>query len=271
MAKWNLPWNRIFKIALLIYGITGILLYYAQDWVLFKPTAVRKQQRYPFETPYTELNLSYDKGSNLNLIQFKSSDSIPTGVVLYFHGNRHNISWYARHVPFFRDRNLEVWMIDYPGYGKSTGTMTEQKFYDYATVVYDLAAKKFPKDSIILYGRSLGSGIASELASRKSCNKLILETPYYSIPSLVGFYFFMYPTGRMIHFQFPTYKYIQTVNAPVVIFHGTHDGVIPYLHASKLKKVLAPKDQFITIPGGSHNDLETFPLFQKKLDSLLRL
>ena len=126
-------------------------------------------------------------------------------------------------------------------------------------------------DSIIIFGKSFGTGIAAYVASEKKCQQLILETPYYSIPALFGSYAPIYPTTRMSIYKIPTYQYIQQVKVPVTIFHGTDDGVIPYSNAARLKAVLKPTDEFITIEKGTHHNLNDFPLFRQKLDSLLNL
>lgn len=163
----------------------------------------------------------------------------------------------------------EVWMMDYPGFGKTIGELTEQKLYQHASLIYTLANNRFSKDSIIIFGKSLGTGIASQLASIKNCRRLILETPYYSIPDLFSYYAPIYPTDFMCRFRIPTADYLREVFVPVTIFHGTKDEVIPYLNAAKLKNVLKPEDEFITIPGGGHNNLSDFEVFNKKIDSLL--
>ena len=75
----------------------------------------------------------------------------------------------------------------------------------------------------------------------------------------------------MIHYKIPSYEYLQQVIVPVTIFHGTSDGIIPYSNAQKLQPFLKPTDQFITIEGGSHNDLNDYPLYHQKLDSLLKI
>jgi uncharacterized protein len=74
----------------------------------------------------------------------------------------------------------------------------------------------------------------------------------------------------MIHFKLPTYQYLQNVSTPVIIFHGTDDTTIPYRNAKKLKPFLKPGDAFVTIEEAHHNDLQKFPQYQQKLDSLLR-
>jgi hypothetical protein len=81
----------------------------------------------------------------------------------------------------------------------------------------------------------------------------------------------MYPTGRMIKYKFPTNEYLLKVTAPVTIFHGTDDRLIPYKNAARLKKLLKPGDEFITIPGGGHNNLTRRNEMTSKLDSLLSL
>lgn len=254
---------------MIIYCLPGIALYYGQDKFLFHPEAVDREQPYNFHEPHKEINLPYSQTANINIVQFTTTDSVPKGVVLYFHGNRKNISRYAAAAPAFTKQGYELWMIDYPGYGKSTGEFTEQKLYDWALVFYKLARARFRPDSIILYGRSMGSGIATQLAAIRDCKYLLLETPYYSFPSVVGTYAPIYPVERMIRFKIPTWQYLQQVTAPVVIFHGTDDGVIRYSNAKRLLPYLKKGDQFITIENGSHNDLAGSAVYQKKLDSLL--
>ena len=253
----------------MLYGLIGIAVYYFQDYILFHPEKMAKEHTYDFSLPHKEINIPFNDSCNINIIQFTTA--VPCkGVVLYFHGNRKNIAWYAKYAPNFTSHGYEVWMMDYPGYGKSTGVLTEQRLYAYAEQLYILAASRFAKDSIILYGKSMGTGIAACIASRKNCKELILETPYYSITSLSAHYFPMYPVERMIHYKIPAYQYLQQVIVPVTIFHGTSDGVIPFSNAEKLQPFLKASDKFFTIEGGSHNNLNDFPVFHQKLDSLLK-
>ena len=137
--------------------------------------------------------------------------------------------------------------------------------------VYQLARIKYKPEQIIIYGKSLGTGIAAELASIRDCKRLILETPYKNIPSIFQQYLWMYPVNRMIRFKIPTNEFLTKVVAPVTIFHGTDDRMIPYKNALQLKETLKGIDEFITIKSGEHNDLNAFPLFRNKLDSLLNL
>jgi pimeloyl-ACP methyl ester carboxylesterase len=257
------------KIILLIYCFIGIAVYYAQDYVILRPETSSKDFKYTFDFPHKEVNIPFDKKSNINIIQFTPAQDSSKGVVLYFHGNRNNIQRYRRFVPNFTKHGYEVWMIDYPGFGKSTGTFSEQTVYDWSLVMYNLARKRFGTDSIIIYGKSLGTGVAAQLASVRDCKILVLETPYYSMTSLAGTYFWMYPLEKMMHIKLPTNEYLAKVTAPVVFFHGTDDGVIPYSNAVKLKTVMKKGDEFVTIEGGNHRNLNGFKEMQVKLDSIL--
>lgn len=258
-----------FKIVLFIYVLGGIALYFLQDYILFRPVSLKREHNYDFTEKHKDINIPITENSNLNIVQFFSTDSITKGVVLYFHGNKKNISWYAKFSPYFTQNGYEVWIIDYPGFGKSTGKFTEQILYDWADHMYKFARSKFNADSIIIYGKSMGTGIAARLASVNPCKKLILETPYYDFPSVLKQYFPFYPVDWMIHYEIPTHRYLQNVAAPITIFHGTDDDVIRYSNAERLKKFLKPGDEFITIKNGEHNDLFKFKETVEKLDSLL--
>ena len=259
-----------FKILFLVYLAVGIALYFLQDKFIFHPKKLPADFAYQFGMPFREINLPVSAEKNLSIIQFTVPDSIRKGIVLYFHGNRQNINRYARYAPGFTRSNYEVWMMDYPGYGKSTGKRSERVLYSDALLLYKMAISKVPAEQIILYGKSLGTGIAAQLASVRDCKRLILETPYYSMDALARHYFFMYPVMPLTKYTLPTYQHFEYIKAPITIFHGTKDGVIPFKQARWLTKK-NPGTILITIDKGRHNNLEEFPLFRQQLDSLLAL
>lgn len=264
--------KRIFfwvKLIIIIYCGGGISLYYLQDYFLFHPKKLAADHAFSFKIPFKEFQIPVNKTDTISLIKFFPSDSFPKGVVVFFHGNMENVEYYERFVPAFTKHGFEVWMPDYPGYGKSTGERNEKKLYETAWLVQKLAMNKYHSDSIIVYGKSLGTGIAAYVATVSKCKQLILETPYYSISGLFARYAFIYPTSAMIRYKIPTGEFLEEVKVPVTIFHGTSDHIIPYRFAEKLKVSLKPGDQFITIPGGKHNDLPNSEIYQRAMDSLL--
>jgi len=266
--------KRIFcwiQIILIIYIVAGVALFFLQDFILFQPVTLKRNKTYNFKEPHKDISIPINNKDTLNLVDFANTSTIRRGIVLYFHGNKKNIAWYAKYIPYFTNEGYEVLMIDYPGFGKSTGKLTEQKLYNWALQIYRIAIKRFPADSILIYGKSMGTGIAAELASIRDCKRLILETPYYDFPSVIKHYLPIYPVNWMLHYQLPTYQHLQNVAAPVTLFHGTADWVVSYQNSKRLLPYLKKGDELITIKKGSHNDLYNFPETITKLDSLLLL
>jgi uncharacterized protein len=261
---------RGIKWLIFLYAFVGIALFFLQDYFLFHPLKLARDYRYQFNTSFEEVDIPFNKKDTINMVKFFPADSIRRGVVIYFHGNKENINRYAKFADNFTKHGYEVWMEDYPGFGKSIGERNEVILYHQAAKIYTMAVSKYNKEQVVIFGKSFGTGIAAQLASVKDCRQLILETPYYSIPDLFGCYAPLYPTANMTNYKIPSSEFLEKVKVPITIFHGTDDGVIPYRCAVKLKTVLKPADEFITIENGTHNNLNDFLLFHQKLDSLLR-
>ena len=202
MGKIILRWLQI---TLIIYCGIGIALYYLQDKFLFHPKKLPATHTFGFSEPFGEYMIPLNKTDTISMVKFLPAGSSRKGLVIYFHGNMENIEHYAVYTGAFTSKGYEVWMPDYPGFGKSTGKLTEDNMYRMALQVQKLAASTISTDSIIIYGKSLGTGIAAYTASVSKCRTLILETPYYSIPSLFAHYAFIYPTKQMINYKIPTY------------------------------------------------------------------
>ncbi len=261
---------RWLKIIILLYAAIGIALYYLQDKFIFHPKKLDSSYQYKFDGRFEEMNIPFNETDTMNLVKFFPADSMSRGVIIYYHGNKNNIDHYAAFTKPFTKLGYEVWMEDYPGFGKSTGEITERKLYDQAMQVQKMASAKFGTDSIVIYGKSLGTGIAAYVAANSKAKMLLLETPYYSIPSLFNGYAFIYPTTTMSNYKIPTNEYLQEVKYPVLIFHGTNDGVTPYRTSVKLKAVLKPTDKYITIQDATHHNVNASETYFKVLDSLLK-
>jgi alpha-beta hydrolase superfamily lysophospholipase len=260
---------RWLKWLFFLYIFIGGALFFLQDYFLFHPVKLARDYHYQFDTPFEEVDIPFNKTDIINMVKFFPADTIRKGVVIYFHGNKGNIGRYGKFAVNFTKHGYEVWMEDYPGFGKSRGTRNEEILYGEAAKIYTMAAEKYAKEQIVIFGKSFGTGVAAQLASVKECSQLILETPYYSIPDLFSCYAPIYPVLNMTNYKIPVNQFLQKVKVPITIFHGTDDGVIPYRCAAKIKAVLKPTDEFITIEDGTHNNLNDFALFHQKLDSLL--
>src|SRR5205085_9545977 len=122
---------RVLKLGLLVYAIGGIVIYYFQDKLFYHPEKLPASHAYNFDQPFGEVNIPYNNTSTINIIQFHTHGQ-PKGVVLYFHGNRQNIAHYADYAKNFTSNGYEIWMFDYPGFGKSTGLFNEQMIYNWS-------------------------------------------------------------------------------------------------------------------------------------------
>ncbi len=254
-----------------VYCGAAVALYFMQHKLLFHPSSLPGNHKFDFKNTFEEINFRPDSETSIHLIRFIPADSVEKkGAVIYFHGNSENINHYAIHADRFLSFGYEVWMMDYPGFGKSTGKMDIELLYHSAGEVYKMVREKgFSPQNILIYGKSLGTGIASNLASKKECRHLILETPYYSLGYAASKHLWMFPVEYMMKYEIPSYKYFKDIAAPVTIFHGTKDEVVSYKNAALLAKNFKKTDRLITIEGGKHNDLNNFPQMQNKLNELL--
>ena len=218
MKKSFMRWA---KVLVLIYCVVGIALFYGQERLIFHPTTVDRKAKWNIAGPFKELNIPYDATTNINVLQFDANglaaDSLAKGVVLYFHDSRGNNGDYAGVAPEFTAKGYQLWLIDYPGYGKSTGQLSEKKLYEQALIFYKLARSRWQPGQIVIYGQGLGTGIAAQLAAVRDCRRLILESPYTSMTSVLRRYFFLYPVKQMLHYHLPTNEYLEKVTAPVTV------------------------------------------------------
>lgn len=262
--------KKIISIMLLVYLVGGLLIYFFQETLIFRSRALPASHQFDSSLPHHEITVAVNKQDTLHAVLYRPDSGAIRGLVLYFHGNRQNIGWYEKFVPYFTQLGYEVLMPDYPGYGKSKGKITEQKLYEWATLTYQIARKRYAADSLIIYGKSLGTGIAAQLASRRDCKHLILETPYYRFSDVLQRFLPLYPMNLLLRYQLPTYQYLPLVSAPITLLHGTKDGIVSFAQSQKLSALFKPQDKLVVVEGGSHNDLYRFPKTSEWLASTLR-
>lgn len=242
---------------------------YLQKKVLFRPTVLPMGHRFEFDEPWEEHFLDTPDGVRLNALFFPTPAPARRGVVLYFHGNRDNLQrWGAMHRDFTR-LGYDFFGLDYRGYGKSTGDHEEARYLEDAELAYGWLRQKYDPEEIVLYGRSLGSGMASHLAARVPARLLILETPFDNIRGLLASHVRRHEPPFEPAFLFPNDENLQKTTLPILIFHGTRDRIVPFASAKNLEKVLKPGDEFVTLEGGSHHNLNSFTVYQEKLQTWL--
>ncbi len=259
----------LLRIVVVLYLLLWVSVYAGQRYIVFHPEVLDDDFQYAFDADFKEGFLETNDKVPINYLHFKTEEA-RRGVILYFHGNSENLDFWGAMQKDFTSRGYDVFMIDYRGFGKSEGKVSEQKTYVDAKMTYDfLLQQGYRPEEIILYGRSLGSGIAAQLATHVAARQLVLETPYYNMRSLFLDQVFILWLPFDLKYQFRNDQHIPQVPYPVTIIHGTEDRVVPYRNAIRLKEKLNVKDSFITIEDGAHKNLGTYPLFQQTLDRIL--
>ncbi len=261
-------WQYILLIVLGAYLALSLFLYFLQDYFLFKPEKLPPEFQFYYENQQTEeYNIETRDGATINGLRFIAKN--PKGVVFYLKGNSKSIKGWGKFAVDFTRHGYDVIMVDYRGFGKSTGRRTQKAVKRDMQVVYNKIKEKVPEKYIILYGRSLGSGFATKLASMNNPKMLILDAPYYSLSKVAKKFIPFMPLSLLIKFPMPTYKWLKYVNCPIHIIHGTDDRLIPYKTSVKLSRIKAKITTLHTVIGGGHKNLNTFESYHKMLSEIV--
>lgn len=261
-------WTTISIVVISLYIVGNIVIYFWQDQFLFKPEKLPAD--FEFKYPnlnFKEYNLEKAPGININGIHFSISN--PKGIVFYLKGNSKSIKGWGKFAIDFTRQGFDVVMVDYRGFGKSTGKRTEDSIKDDLQYVYDFIKSQVDEKFIILYGRSLGSGFAAKLASVNNPRMLVLESPYYSLTKVTKRFVPFMPMSLLMRFPIRTYKYLQYVDCPIKIIHGTNDKLIPFSTAVTLSKINAKHTRLYPVIGGRHNNLHTFEEYHRMMEEIL--
>ncbi len=251
-----------------LYLMIGSLIYFFQEKLLFLPTVLEQDYQFEFQSPFEELFFKTDEDAVINALHFKAES--PKGILLYFHGNAGDLSRWGKLTEYFVALNYDVLVMDYRTYGKSSGKLSERAFYEDAEYCYNYLLKDYSESEITLYGRSLGTGIASYVASKHNPRQLILETPYFSIQDVAKDRFPVFPVKPLLKYRFPTFEYLKETSCPITIIHGTDDSVVPYASGKKLGDLHLENLNFVTIEGGQHNNLVAFESYHETIKSCLK-
>jgi uncharacterized protein len=179
-------------------------------------------------------------------------------VILYFHGNGDFLAGFFGR---FRDLIADgtgIVVPAYRGYSGSTGSPSEQGLLQDAEAAYAFAATRYAADRIVVWGFSLGSGVAVALAAERPVGKVVLEAPYSSIADVAASAFPIFPVRLLLKDSFRSDLRINRVKAPILMMHGARDSTIPIMFGEQLFALASEPKQFVRFPDGGHNDLDYF-------------
>ena len=239
-----------------IYALFVGLLYVMQRSMLYHPTATRISPADGGLPEAQEIVLTTGDGEKLIAWHVPPRGDKP--VVIYFHGNAEIVPWRAEHHRATVANGTGLIAVNFRGYGGSTGTPTEDGLHRDGAAVYAFAAERYPAQRIVLWGQSLGTGVAVRLAAEKPVGKLILEAPYSSAVDVAAAMFPWVPVRWLMKDPLRSDLWIDKVHVPLLIMHGARDDVIPIRFGERLFALANEPKRFIRYDKGGHNDLDDY-------------
>lgn len=219
----------------------------------FFPTRGETASPADFGVPFDRATI--DTADGEQLAAWTLTAPRPKAVVLYFHGNGGNLSIWTPILVGVQQQGYDVRAIDYRGYGASSGRASERGLYrDVDAALEWNAGAARAGVPVVYWGRSLGTAMAAYAASRRKPDGLILEAGFVDARSLLRASPPLAILGLFSSYRFPTARYASAARCPVLVIHGDRDRVIPFQNGRALFDALPEPKQFMTVPGGDHND-----------------
>jgi uncharacterized protein len=241
------------SILLGLYAVICGLLFVLQEKLIFFPQKLHKNHAFSFGEGFEEVNIKTEDQKVLHGLLFKVAST--KGLIFYLHGNAGSLDGWGGVAETYTRLQYDVFLLDYRGYGKSEGNIeSEAQLFQDAQTAYNEILKRYEEEKIVVLGYSIGTGIATRLASANRPRLLILQAPYFSLTAVMKQTFPLVP-AFLLKYKLETYRYITACKMPIVLIHGDEDEVIPYSQAVKLKELLKTSDTLITIKGLGHNGM----------------
>lgn len=235
------------------YLVVGVGAFILQRHLMYFPDAQRVSPA-SFNLPgVTERIIDAPDGARLISWFARPAPGKPT--ILYFHGNAGNLASRSERVRRFVARGYGVLFLSYRGYGGSAGRPSERANVADAKLAYDALIKDgIAPDDIIVYGESLGSGVAVQVAAEKEVGGLVLDAPYTSIVDVAALEYPYLPVRPFMLDRYDTMRYLPRVKAPLLVLHGEKDTVIPVAMGKAVYAAANAPKEIVTFPGAGHSD-----------------
>ncbi|MEE9393911.1 MAG: alpha/beta hydrolase [Planctomycetota bacterium] len=253
--------GRLLFVALGTYVVFVMVIYFSQRSILYQPSESYSKPQDLGLVGVSEVSIRTKFAHQLVCWQAEPSKGQPT--LLFFHGNGGNVSHRSKKFRQLMAVGYGVFMLGYPGYGPSEGEPSEASFLEAAQLAYDyLRSGGIAETQIVIYGASLGSAVAAQLAAKVVCRALILEAPMNSVLEISQQRFPFLPVAWMLKDTYLTSDFINKVEEPVFMIHGLNDNIIPPDSGAKLfERANEPKKRHLVRNAG-HNNLYDFPVVE---------
>lgn len=259
----------LLKLLIGLYILVCLLLFFFQERLLFFPQKLPATHQFSFPGNFQELQFSTNDKNLLNGLLFRADSS--RGLIFYLHGNAGSLEHWGQVAGIYTNLGYDVFLLDYRGYGKSEGRIrSEAQLFDDNQVVFDALRSQFgySLDKTIILGYSIGSGLAAKLAADNKTKALILQTPYYSLRDMMRRRFPIIPRF-ILKYPFQTNQHLAKVEAPIFLFHGDEDLVIPYESSLQLHAEHPAKTTMFTLNEQGHSGVTFNVEYQKQLARIL--
>lgn len=251
-------WNVVISIGM-AYAAIVALLFLFQSRLVYYPEIGRESTVTPqtYGLPFEPLEIGTEDGETLHAWWVPAPDGRqpPRGTVLFFHGNAGNISHRVDYLLMFNKLGYATLIFDYRGYGKSSGTPSEEGTYRDATAAWRWLTQTHGVDpgGIVYAGESLGGAVASWLAVRHAPRALVLLSTFTSVPDLGAQVYPFIPVRLISRFSYDNLANLRQIKAPVLVAHSRADDIIPFAHGRRIFETANEPKQFLEMRGG-HND-----------------
>lgn len=248
--------------------VIGLLIYFFQHKFFFRPEKLPPDFQFAYDNlKVEEKTVEPEPGAKINYLHFQVEN--PKGVVIYLKGNTKSIKGWGKFAIDFTRLDYEVVMMDYRGFGKSTGKRTVEAMKRDSQYIYDIVKQEFPENKIVVYGRSLGSGFAARLAAKNNPRFLILTSPIYSLERTIRRYLpFMLPAKLFLRYNIPTYQYLKQVRCPIFIIHGSDDTLVPLNTVADLSEINPKLTKLFVVLKAGHINIHQFEEYHRALQEI---
>lgn len=244
-------------LALTVYAVLLAALWWGQERLLFHPDVLPAGHRFDFGADVHEVTVAVP-GAQLSALHLRLPQ--PRGVVFYLHGNAGSLQSWFTGADFFRAAGYDLFMLDYRGYGKSSGRITSPaQLQADVRAAWAQVAPQYAGRRVVLFGRSLGTGLAADLAAEVQPDLLALVSPYTRLADLARQQFPWVPAA-LLRYPLSTADALPRVKARTWLAHGGRDSLIPPAHSQALNR-LAQQPQLLLVPEAGHNDIHQFAAY----------
>ena len=262
-------WKKALLALLLLGGATYAAalgyVYARQENLLFHPDPLPVDHAFRRAADVQELSIPVP-GATLSALSLQLPH--PKAVVFFLHGNGGNLESWFINLDFYRRANVDLFMIDYRGYGKSTGRIdSEAQLRADVRAAWDSIATRYAGIPRVVYGRSLGTGLAAGLSADVSPALTVLVSPYCSMQALAAEHFPLVPAA-LLRYPLDTCADAARIHGPMLLVHGQHDTLVPPHHSEELLAA-APQAHLLRIPDAAHNDVHEFEVYRQALRDAL--